>query len=261
MYEVTNKELSNSQEKVAAIDLGINNLIAVTANVPGFQPVLVNGRPLKSVNQFFNKLRAKLQSVSSLRTSRRIKKLTTRRNHKVKSYLHRASRLVIDMLVEQGITQLIVGKNPDWKQNVNIGSANNQQFVQIPHSQLLDMLTYKGAMLGIAVIVREESYTSQASFLDGDFIPNYGNKPDNWKASGRRIKSLQLSPAGSRRETTAASLYRTSNGQLINADVNASYNILIKEFPNAFRLGDREVLVHPRKVNLKGHILPTVVPF
>ena len=246
VYEVTSNELSNSQERVAAIDLGINNLMPVTSSVPGFQPVLVNGRPLKSVNQFFNKRRVELQSVSGLRTSSRIKKLTSARNHKVKSYLHRASRLVIDMLVEQRITQLVVGKNPDWKQNVNIGSANNQQFVQIPHSQLLDMLTYKGAMLGIAVIVREESYTSQASFLDGDFIPTYGNKPDNWKASGRRIKR---------------GLYRTSNRQLINADVNASYNTLIKEFPNAFRLGDREVLVHPRKVNLKGHILSSVVPF
>lgn len=150
------------------------------------------------------------------------------------------------MLADQGITQLVVGKNPDWKQNVNMGSANNQQFVQIPHSQLINMLTYKAARLGIAVIIREESYTSQSSFIDGDFIPTYGSKPDDWRASGKRLNR---------------GLYRASNGQLINADINASYNTLIKEFPNALRLGDSEVLVHPRKVYLKGHILPTVVPF
>lgn len=237
VYEVSDHELSQSTERIAAIDLGINNLMAVTSNVPGFKPVLVNGRPLKSMNQFFNKKRATLQRRSQLRTSRRIKHLTTKRNFKVRNYLHCASNYVIELLVELGVTKLVIGQNRDWKRGVNIGKRNNQAFVSIPHGQLIDMLTYKGNMSGIDIIVREESYTSQASFIDGDFIPDYGTKPFGWKPSGKRI---------------CRGLYRAKSGRLCNADINGSYNIMKKEFPNAFKTGDSEVLVDPIRVNLAG---------
>ncbi|MEC4884798.1 MAG: transposase [Scytonema sp. PMC 1070.18] len=246
VYEVPDVELNSNAEKMAAIDLGINNLMAVTANLPGFKPVLVNGRPLKSINQFFNKKRAQLQKRSGLRTSKRLKAFTTDRNLKVKNYLHRSSTYVIDLLVAHNVTKLVIGQNPDWKRNCNIGRANNQQFIQIPHGQLIDMLTYKGAKVGIEVIVREESYTSQSSFLDNDFIPTYGSKPSDWQPSGQRIYR---------------GLYRTKFGRLINADTNASYNLLIKEFPNAFGTGDREVLVDPIRVNLGGFKVPSLTPF
>lgn len=234
VYEVKEVELKESQY-VASIDLGINNLSAITSNKLGFQPTLVNGRPLKSVNQYFNKKKAQLQSISKLQTSSRLKHLTNRRNHKIRDYLHRASRAIIDFLSNEGINKLVVGNNPDWKREVNLGKRNNQQFVQIPHGQFIDMLIYKGRIKGIEVIVREESYTSKASFLDGDFIPDYGSKPQEWKSSGRRIKR---------------GLYQTKSGRLINADVNGSYNILVKEFPNAFEQRDREVLVHPRVIQI-----------
>ncbi|MBW4607164.1 MAG: transposase [Hassallia sp. WJT32-NPBG1] len=246
VYEVDESELSQSTERIAAIDLGIDNLMAITSNVPGFKPVLVNGRPLKSMNQFFNKKRATLQHRSGLRSSRRIKHLTTKRNFKVRNYLHRASNYVIKLLVELGVTKLVVGQNDDWKRRVNIGKRNNQAFVSIPHGQLIDMLTYKGNRVGIDVIVREESYTSQSSFLDGDFIPDYGTKPIVWNPSGKRI---------------LRGLYRTKSGRLCNADINASYNILKKEFPNAFERGDREVLVDPIRVNLSGFKAKSLTPF
>jgi putative transposase len=246
VYEVKDHEISQTTERIAAIDLGIDNLMAVTSNVPGFKPVLVNGRPLKSMNQLFNKKRATLQRRSGVKTSRRIKHLTTKRNFKVRNYLHRASNYVIQLLVELGVTKLVVGQNHDWKRGVNIGRRNNQSFVSIPHGQLIDMLTYKGNRAGISVIVREESYTSKSSFLDGDFIPDYGTKPEDWKPSGKRI---------------CRGLYRTKSGRLCNADINGSYNIMVKEFPNAFKTGDSEVLVDPIRVNLSGFKVKSLTPF
>ncbi len=236
IYEVTDRKIKQSSN-IASIDLGLSNLMAVTSNVPGFQPVLINGRPLKSINQFYNLRRAQLQSDSEERTSKRLKHLTTRRNFKVRDYLHRASRLVIDLLVDEGITTLVIGKNADWKRKCNLGRVNNQNFVQVPHSQLIAMLQYKAALVGIKVIVQEESYTSKSSFLDNDFIPTYGVNPKDWKPRGRRIKR---------------GLYKSRN-QILNADVNGAYNILVKAFPDAFGIRDREVLVHPRKIDLAGY--------
>jgi putative transposase len=245
VYQVRDHEISQSTELIAAIDLGIDNLMTVTSNVPGFKPVLVNGRPLKSMNQFFNKKRAVLQHRSGFKTSRRIKHLTTKRNFKIRNYLHRASNYVIKLLVDLGVTKLVIGQNRDWKRGVNIGKRNNQSFVSIPHGQLIDMLTYKGNRVGIDVIIREESYTSKSSFLDGDFVPDYGSKPHDWKPSGKRI---------------CRGLYRTFSGRLCNADINGSYNILKKEFPNAFKTGDREVLVDPIRVNLSGFKAKSLTP-
>jgi putative transposase len=115
--------------------------------------------------------------------------------------------------------------------------VNNQKFVSLPHRKFVDMLAYKGFLAGIKVYTREESYTSKASFLELDDIPEYGNKPENWKPSGQRIKR---------------GLYRSKSG-LINADVNASYNILRKEFPNAFSQGIKGCVVQPRLINVVGY--------
>ena len=245
VYEVVDVGTKDGNS-IAAIDFGVNNLMAITSNVPGLQPVLINGRPLKSANQFYNSKRALIQSLSKLGTSKRLRKFTNKRNHIVKDYLHRASTYVINLLSELGINKLVLGKNKGWKDKVNIGSRNNQNFVQIPHAQLIDMLTYKGAMVGIQVIIQEESYTSRASFLDNDSIPTYKAKPDDWKPSGRRI---------------SRGLYVTKNGMALNADINGSYNILVKAFPKAFGIRDSEVLVTPRKINLEGHAPKMVIPF
>ena len=245
VYEIPDTTVKNN-ELIAAIDFGVNNLMAITSNVPGFEPVLINGRPLKSINQFYNSKRANIQSSSGLQTSKHLLRFTTSRNQKVKDYLHRASTYVINLLAELGISKLVLGLNLGWKNGINIGGVNNQNFVQIPHAQLIDILTYKSAMKGISVIIQEESYTSKASFLNKDFIPTYNSKPADWQPGGKRVKR---------------GLYVTNNGITLNADVNGSYNILVKAFPNAFKIGDREVLVTPRKVNLEGYASKMVIPF
>lgn len=207
---------------VAAIDIGVNNLAALTSNKPGFVPVLVNGRPLKSLNQYYNKTKAKLQSFLSKNkfSSKRIQQLTRKRNNRVDTYLHKASSWIINHLDKQGIGKLIIGNNPSWKRSVNLGAKINQSFTAIPHSRLIEMLVYKARLLGIEVQVREESYTSRASFLSLDPIPNYGDDVSNIKFSGYRESRGMYKQKGSKTR--------------INADVQASYNLLRKEIPEIF---------------------------
>jgi IS605 OrfB family transposase len=176
IYEKPIEQLVGS-EAVAGVDIGLNNLAAVTSNQKGFKPFLVNGRPVKAINNYYNKQKAKLQSQlpSEKPSSNRIQKLATKRGFKIDDYLHKASRFIINKLVESNVATLIIGKNPNWKQQINIGKANNQQLVSVPHARFIEMLTYKAQLVGIKVIVTEESYTSVASFLDLDAIPVYGH--------------------------------------------------------------------------------------
>jgi putative transposase len=208
---------------VAGVDFGIDNLMLVTSNLAGFVPLAVNGRSLKSINQFYNKRKAHLQSMVGTQTTKRLLRLTNKRNRKVKHVLHLATRRVIDHLVANRIGVLVIGYNPEWKQQVNIGRANNQKFVAIPHAQAVQMLTYKAQLARIDVILQEESYTSKCSFLDGEF-------PQKQRQyAGRRVQR---------------GLFRASDGTFINADVNGAYNIIVKAFPNAFE-GIEGVVVHP----------------
>jgi len=157
----------------AGIDIGLNNLATVTANKRGFVSRIVNGRPLKSINQFYNKERARLQSHLSKHkrfTSHRLEQLTTKRTRKIDHYLHSAARRIIDLLVSEGRGHLVIGKNPEWKQEITLGKRTNQNFVSIPHARFIDMLAYKAELVGIAVHTTEESYTSKCSFLDQEPI-------------------------------------------------------------------------------------------
>jgi len=209
-----------------AIDLGVTNVAAITANREGFIPRLVNGRTLKAMNQWYNKrmkeLKLCLPKEDRERVTKQMEQITNKRNRQVNHYLHAASKAIIDFLVQEGVGTIIVGKNPLWKQEAGMGRRNNQNFVQIPHARFIKMLTYKAELVGIRVEVQEESYTSKASFLDLDPIPTY--KPNNdtqYTFSGKRI--------GRRNR-----LYRTKSGKIICADVNGSYNILRKRKPDAF---------------------------
>lgn len=222
---------------LASIDLGLNNLVALTSNQPGFIPKLINGRPLKSINQFYNKRKSELQSQlkGNLKTSSRIQRLTRCRNQKVDNYLHHTSRLIINILRERQIGKLVIGKNPLWKNSINLGKQNNQNFVSIPHARLIQMLEYKARLVGIEVIIQEESYTSVSNFLSLDPIPVYGDSDAlSMKFTGIRIHR---------------GLYKTAEGVLINADVNASYNIMRKAIPNALCNGIESCVVQPRWVN------------
>ena len=223
-------------EAVAAIDIGVNNLCALTSNKPGFIPVLVNGRPLKSLNQYYNKTKAKLQSLlpKNHYLSKRIQQLTKARNNRVDNYLHKTSRWIVNHLDKQGIGKLIIGHNSGWKQSVNLGTKTNQCFTAIPHSRLIEMLTYKAKLLGIKVEVREESYTSRASFLSLDPIPTYGDDVVDIKFSGYRESRGMYKQLGSKTR--------------INADVQASYNLLRKAIPGIFRRGIEDVVVRPVRI-------------
>ncbi len=227
----------NQKKLVASIDLGLNNLVALTSNQPGFIPLLINGRPLKSINQFYNKRKAQLQSQlkGNRCSSSRLGRLTRCRHQKVDNYLHHTSRQIINLLASQKIGTLVIGKNLQWKNEINLGKRTNQNFVSIPHARLIEMLKYKAKLVGIKVIEQEESYTSKSNFLNLDPIPVYGNIGDqDVTFSGQRIKR---------------GLYRTSEGRLINADVNGSYNILRKAIPNAFGNGIGSCVAQPRRVN------------
>ena len=209
-----------------AIDLGVTNLAAITSNREGFVPRLVNGRPLKMWNQWYNKrvkeLKLCLPKDEQDRVTKQMERITNKRNRRVNHYLHAASKKIIDFLVKQGVGTIIIGKNPLWKQESEMSRQSNQNFVSIPHARFIDMLTYKAELVGIRVELREESYTSKASFPDLDPIPTY--KPDDEEKhtfSGKRI--------GPRNR-----LYRTKDGRIICADVNGSYNILRKSRPDAF---------------------------
>jgi IS605 OrfB family transposase len=170
-----------------------------------------------------------------------MEKLTTKRNRSIEHYMHTTSKRIIDLLVKEGIKTVVVGKNDGWKQNANMGKQNNQQFCFIPHAKLISMLTYKAELVGIKVILTEESYTSVASFLDLDEMPVYGEKRQEEPSfSGKRIKR---------------GLYCASDGRLINADVQGSYNITRKVAPKAYEGVEdgkasamHSLVVHPRRM-------------
>ena len=218
------------------IDLGVTNLAAIASNRVGFAPRLVNGRPLKACNQWYNKrikvLKKLLPKEDRERVTRQMERITNKRNRQIDHYLHTASRHIIDFLIAAGVGTVIIGLNPLWKQEVKLGKRTNQNFVSIPHSRFIDMLTYKAMLVGIQVEVREESYTSKASFLDLDPIPDYKSGEEEHIFSGKRI--------GRRNR-----LYRAKEGKVISADVNGAYNILRKSRPDAFAEGIAGYVVHP----------------
>ena len=227
-------EAEVNKNYIAGVDIGLNNLAAVASNKPGFVPLLVNGRPLKSINQFYNKRRASLQSQlenPKKETSQRIDRLTDKRNRKIKHELHVASFNIIDHLVKEQIGTLVIGKNKNWKQEINIGSRNNQNFVSIPHARFVDMLKYKAELQGIQVYTTKEGYTSKCSFLDLEPIEKHETYV------GQRIKR---------------GLFRSKEGILINADINGACNIIRKVAPNAFADGVEGAVVRPLKVSFKN---------
>lgn len=231
VYERAETQAPVNPALMASIDIGVNNLVALTSNKGGFVPRLVNGRPLKSTNQYYNKRKAELQKkLGTPGTTNRMERMTIKRTRRIDHSLHTASKRILDLLIQEGIGTLIIGKNPFWKQEAEMRKKDKQHFVQLPHARFIDMLCYKAKLVGIQVIVQEESYTSKASFLDSDPIPTYGKVEQEPKFSGRRVKR---------------GLYRASGKRYLNADVNGSYNIMRKASPNAFGNGVEAVAVQP----------------
>ena len=217
LYEVADTMLLPDNGRYAAIDIGLDNLACVTSNVEDVHPFAISGKRIKSVNHHYNKCLAKAKTLLEKRNGRnssnRICRMGQKRKDRIDDYFHKSSRYIVNQLVSNNINTLIVGKNDGWKQDINIGSVNNQNFVQVPFYRFINMLRYKCALKGIAFLTQEESYTSKCSFLDREEIC----KHDDYL--GRRVKR---------------GLFRAASGRKVNADVNGSYNILRKCKPNAF---------------------------
>lgn len=205
------KTLVNS-DNIMAIDLGVENLATCVSNVE--TPFIMDGRKLKSINRYWNKEKARLQSIAmkqGMRTTHQISKITIKRNNCVNDIIKKTARYIINNCIEHQIGTLIIGYNKDFKRYVNIGKINNQNFVQIPLGNLRQQLQFLCWTYNIEYIEQEESYTSKSSFLDNDILPEYkAEQPYLDKFSGKRIHR---------------GLYQSKNGTLINADVNGSANI------------------------------------
>ena len=217
IYEAEYVQRKLNKNNALALDLGINNLVtAVSSKGESF---IIDGRRLKSINQWFNKENARLQSIKDKqhfckKTTNRQKAIARDRNNKVNDYMNKAARKVIDYCIDNDIGTLIVGYNETFQRDSHIGKQNNQNFVNIPYGQLRSKLEYLCELNNIIFVKQEESYTSKASFWDKDNIPTYNtDNPKEHQFSGNRMRR---------------GLYKTANGTLLNADVNGALNIMCK---------------------------------
>ena len=215
VYEKEEKNLGLDKNNIISIDLGLNNIITAVNNI-GLDPIIIKGKVIKSINQYYNKQLAHYRSIenkkNNFQDTKRIQKLHLTRNNKLTTLFHRISKNVIKYCIQNNIGIIVIGYNHGWKQNIKIGKKNNQNFVQVPFLRLINQVKYKSELIGITVKTINESHTSKCSFLDNEEIRHHK------KYIGKRI---------------SRGLFRTSNGRLINADVNAGYNIMKKAFPNA----------------------------
>jgi putative transposase len=232
VYETEVPDQKDYNNRIASIDLGIDNFATISNNI-GVKPIIINGRNIKSINQFYNKKKARLQSDLQLRHDKRwgnkLQQLTEKRNNKIDYSMHISSKMVINYCLENNIDTIIIGINKGWKQSSAMSKKNNQSFIQIPYFLFIQKIKYKAENYGMQVIETEESYTSGTSFIDNE-EPNKKNY--NKK---RRIER---------------GLFKSNDGILINADLNASYQIMKKVFPNVFCDGIEGVDLHPVRVNL-----------
>ncbi|MCP6718671.1 MAG: transposase [Patescibacteria group bacterium] len=215
VYEKEEKDLGLNQNHVLAIDLGLNNLITAVNN-NGCRPFIIKGGMIKSINQYYNKQVAYYRSIENKKgnftDTKRIQRLHLIRNNKINTLFHRISKNVIDYCIHNNIGTIVIGYNHGWKQKINIGKMNNQNFVQVPFLKLVKKIEYKALLKGIQVHRVKESYTSKCSFLDNESIKKHK------KYVGKRI---------------SRGLFETSKGKIVNADINGAYNIMKKAFPNA----------------------------
>ena len=237
IYEVEEVQRKLNKENVLGIDLGIDNLCTCVTNTGA--SFIIDGRKLKSINQYYNKINATLQGIKDKqkikRTTLRQKRITRKRNNRINDYLSKAARTIVNYCLNNDIGKLVLGYNEDFQRNSNIGSINNQNFVNIPYGKLRDKLIYLCKLYGIEFKLQEESYTSKASFFDRDEIPIYDKENlQEYVFSGKRIKR---------------GLYQTSAGKLINADCNGALNILRKS-----KVVDLRVLYNRGELNAPKRI-------
>lgn len=229
--EVPSTNLSDNK-RYLSVDIGVDNLATVVNNI-GLQPVIINGKGLKSINKYYNKQISYYREIAKRMNgndyTNKMGSLTMKRNCKIEDYMHKASKYLIEYAKANNFNTIVIGNNKGWKQKSAMSKTVNQSFVGIPHKKFIEIVQYKAENVGINVIITEESYTSGTSFLDNEkpIKANYNKQ--------RRIHR---------------GLFISNKGIKINADVNGAYQIMKKVFPNAYSNGVKGVVLHPIRVNV-----------
>ena len=230
VYTIPEVETLTDNGRYIGIDIGVDNLATVANNI-GESAFIINGKPLKSINKYYNKLKSRYQGISKRMNGKnntnRLDRLTGKRTARINDYMHKASRYIIEYCIKHDIHTIVIGQNKEWKQKSNIGKVNNQTFVQIPFARLIEMIQYKAEEYGIAVILTEESYTSGTSFID-----NEDPTKEHYNKSRRVHRGMFVSNSGIK----------------INADLNGAYQIIKKVFPIKWDIGCAS---HPVVVGLR----------
>lgn len=232
VYNIEIPDAVGNNGRYLSIDIGVDNLSTIVNNFNEV-PIIINGKGLKSINQYYNKSIAHYKSIAKAFNnkdySNRQSRLTVKRNAKINDYIHKASRFIINYAKQNSVSCIVIGYNKEWKQESHLGKRVNQNFVQIPFNTLIKQIQYKAEELGIRVVLVEESYTSGTSFLDNE-------APIKEKYNKRRRKYRGL--------------FKSNKGISINADVNAAFQILKKVFPKAYDNGIEGLVFNPVKVSL-----------
>lgn len=232
VYETEIPDVNKQSKNIVAIDLGVDNLVTMTNNI-GLNPIIINGKGIKSINQYYNKRLAKEKALLKMRHgkdwSNKLNVITFKRFQRIKNYMHNTSHYIVNWCIVNNIDALVIGKNDEWKQESNMCKKSNQNFVMIPYQMLLLQLKYKCENAGIKYIEHEEGYTSGTSFLDGEepIKQNYDKS--------RRIQR---------------GLFKSETGLLINSDVNGSLQIMKKVFPDAISRYGIEAVLTPIVINV-----------
>ena len=231
------KQFALKPQRVMGIDIGVRNLVTIGNNFSE-KGIVIKAGSLKSTNQFFNKELSRLRGINDLqgnekKSTKHIRKLFVNRNHKIKNFMHKISRSIINYAMKSKVDTIVIGHNDGWKQNVNIGKTNNQKFVQIPFNKLIQQIQYKAEEQGIEVKIANESHTSKCSFLDNESIEHH----DNYM--GKRVKR---------------GAFQSGLGKIIHADLNGAYNIIKKAIPDAFVDGIEGIGLYPRSLSIKQMI-------
>lgn len=216
-YEVAKQKHELDINQALSIDLGTADNLAACVDTLG-NSLLIDARAMKAMNQLWNKkVSTRKEGKPEAYWDNWLDRVTRKRNHQMRDGINKAAKLIIDHCLKYGIGTLVIGWNEGFKESANMGRVNNQKFVQMPLGKLKDRLKQLCNLHGIRFVETEEAYTSKSSFLDGDSLPKYGEKPVGWKASGKRVER---------------GLYRSANGSIVNADLNGSANILRKVASN-----------------------------
>lgn len=240
--------------KYLGIDPGVDNAFACVTNTKN-APLLINGRGIKSVNQYYNKERSRLKALQAryhqlesiidtkqgkkpvYQETKAMKRLTAWRNAKIRQFAHKATKRIVDYALSCEANTIVIGNNKSWKRSSNMGKKSNQNFIGIPHKVMIEMLQYKANLAGITVIRTNESYTSQTSALD--------HEQPCWQNGNKSRKKQGKSPVNRR---IHRGLFRANNGRLINADVNGAFQIIRKAFPKvSLADGIADVVLRPVK--------------